>query len=124
MPLVAYTDIAHLLPISLRPKLAPTGDEPNAAFVAAEQSAAIIVRDKTGIEITDDTGDAPDWCLQPMAWLIAHIAKDNFSSISPDVSESIQTNYKAAMQLLREYKNVGATSAGRASTGTFTGGWN
>lgn len=118
MPLATYDDVKDLLPAALRKPL-----ERAAVFARYELSAAIMVRDATGIVIPEDEADAPDWVRQPMAWIIAYVASELFQSKSPELVQSLRDNYNAALSLLKSHKMAVSPGRSAASSGSIEGGW-
>lgn len=75
-------------------------------FTAAEQEAAIIVRDITGLAIPATPAERPetaDWVRQPMAWIIQYINVHVITDKTGDIERRFEAQYKEAKKLLENH---------------------
>lgn len=95
MPLVTFDEVKPFIQSGLHATL-----QNNMYFQTYEDAAAIIIRDRTGIEIPDDAEDAPDWVITPAAWIIQKLASARMPSKSDEFTKALETNYGIAMKIL------------------------
>lgn len=75
-------------------------------FTAAEQEAAIIVRDITGLAIPATPNERPataDWVRQPMAWILQYICVHVITDKTGDMERRFEAQYKEAKKLLENH---------------------
>jgi hypothetical protein len=88
-------------------------------FELMESQASQILFDRTGYSASDKT-ELLSWCIIPMAYIIQKLAKNQVSSLSPDISDDIEKDYQTALDMIDEHPNTNQDSPTDKST-SFSG---
>jgi hypothetical protein len=124
MPYVTYNDIEELIPAGLKGILSDAG-----TFAIYEAQAATIISGILGNDVPADADDAEDFTTTPAAWIITKLcAFAKLSNAGDQLWDSINANYKLALDMLKARPTTVVTSAysfagvGEFSNNIKTGG--
>jgi hypothetical protein len=120
MPFATSEQVSPLVNETIRKELDKEG-----AFERFESSAAIIIREKTGQPIPADADDAPDWTLQPTAWIISYLVAMSLRGNLPDgFLDAAKSAYSSAMDFLKTQKIAAPRSGAKMLTGIVDSTYN
>ena len=116
MPLVLYSEVAHLMPTSLREDLERDG---NALFDSYEANAAQLIAETAGIDVPNaiSSDNRPAWVIIPVAWVINHLLLQTFGlGMSEQYLTTARTNYDRALEIAKSKMVVSTKNTGDVVT--------
>lgn len=118
MPLVLYSEVAHLMPTSLREDLER---DSNALFDSYEANAAQLIAETAGIDVPNaiSSDNRPAWVIIPVAWVINHLLLQTFGlGMSEQYLTTARTNYDRALEIAKSKMVVSTKNTGDTVTRT------